>query len=148
LKAYELTIEDWQWIGNHWNNQPSQGFAIKGDRANLFVSAGLTSTGWVSALVSADYLDLNGEQQSQIVGAGRQSEVSVPAAEPFSASVKILPVPTPQPTEVVVGQPNDQSISSGSFSISQYRNLIGIVLVATILFLGFYYYRRRAGSKS
>lgn len=148
LKSYELAVEDWQWNGKRWEIKASRAFTIKGDRANLFLSGGLTSTGQLSALVSADYLDLDGQQESQVVGMERQSDVGSLTAEPFSASVMILQAPTPQPTDSPVAPLNEEALSSEPFSLSQYKNVAGIVLVAVVAILGFFYFRRRAGGKS
>lgn len=148
LKSYELAVEDWQWNGKRWEIKASRAFTIKGDRANLFLSGGLTSTGRLSALVSADYLDLDGQQESQVVGMERQSDVGSLTAEPFSASVMILQAPTPQPTDSSVAPLNEEALSSEPFSLSQYKNVAGIVLVAVVAILGFFYFRRRAGGKS
>lgn len=148
LKSYELAVEDWQWNGKRWDIKASRAFTIKGDRANLFLSGGLTSTGQLSALVSADYLDLDGQQESQVVGMERQSDVGSLTAEPFSASVMILQAPTPQPTDSPVAPLNEEALSSEPFSLSQYKNVAGIVLVAVVAILGFFYFRRRAGGKS
>ncbi len=148
LKTYELAVEDWQWHGDRWNNQGSRRFTIKGDRANLFVSGALTSTGWVSSLASADYLDLDGQQQSQIVAADRQSDVGVPGAQPFVASVILPQAPTSQPTVEPVVPSSEDSLPGGSSSLSQYKNVAGIILVVVIILLGFYYFRRRSSSRS
>ena len=148
LKSYELAVEDWQWNGKRWEIKASRAFTIKGDRANLFLSGGLTSTGQLSVLVSADYLDLDGQQESQVVGMERQSDVGSLTAEPFSASVMILQAPTPQPTDSPVAPLNEEALSSEPFSLSQYKNVAGIVLVAVVAILGFFYFRRRAGGKS
>lgn len=148
LKSYELAVEDWQWNGKRWDIKASRAFTIKGDRANLFLSGGLTSTGQLSALVSADYLDLNGQQESQVVGMERQSDAESLTTEPFSASVMVLQAPTPQPTDSPVTPLNEEALSSEPFSLSQYKNVAGIVLVAVVAILGFFYFRRRAGGKS
>lgn len=149
LKTYELAVEDWQWNGKRWDNKASRGFTIKGDRANLFLSGGLSSTGQVSALVSADYLNLDGQQESQVVGLERQSDVGNLSAEPFSASVILPQAPTPQPTDVPVMPPRGKDLPGGDPSLlSRYKNVAGIILVAVVVILGFFYFRRRAGGKS
>jgi hypothetical protein len=148
LKEYELFVEDWQWDGSLWSNQAFQKISIKGDRANYFVSGGLATNGQMSALVSAEYFDLNGQPESQIVGTNRQVEVNNSAAEPFSAQISIPQVLVPPPTEVAGGPANDEPLASESSSLSQYRNLAGIILVVIVIVLGLYFMRRRGRSKS
>lgn len=148
VKEYELIVEDWQWDGTRWNNEASQKIRIKGDRAKYFLSGGLTANGWMSALISVEYFDLDGQLQSQIVSVSRQSEANNPAAEPFSALISTPQVSVPQPTEFAGGQPNEEPLPGELSSLSRYRNLAGIVLVIIVIALGLYYARRRSASKS
>lgn len=148
VKEYGLVVEDWQWDGTRWSNQTSRTINVKGDRANFFVSGGLTTDGWLSALVSADYLDLAGEVQSQIVGISRQAEVNNPSAEPFFALISTPQAVDQQPTEIAGAQPSGESLPAGNPSPSRFRNLAGIVLVIVVIVLSLYFVRRRAGGRS
>ena len=148
VKEYGLVVEDWQWDGTRWSNQSSRTINIKGDRANFFVSGGLTADGWLSALVSSDYLDLAGQVQSQIVGISRQAEVNNSSAAPFSALIPVPQVVEQQPTEIAVAQPSGESLPSANPSPSRFRNLAGIVLVILVIVLSLYFVRRRTGGRS
>lgn len=148
LKSKTLVVEDWQWNGNRWTKEAFQKITIKGDQLNLFLNSGLTTTGLVSALVSSAYLDLAGTQQGQVVGLARQSEVADPAAAPYAAFVTVLQAPTPPPTAAPVVPSSGDALPVEVSSPSQYRNVAGFILVALIVVLSLYFFRRRGGGKS
>lgn len=148
LKTKELVVEDWQWNGNRWENEAFQKITVKGDQVDLALNGGLTSDGLVSALVVSNYLDLAGQPQGQVVGFARQSEIADPSAAPYAASVTVLQAPTLPPTAAPVVPSNGEALPVEGSSLSQYRNVAGFILVALIVILSLYYFRRRGGGKS
>ncbi len=148
LKEYSLVVEDWQWDGVRWSNQSVRTIVIKGDRANFFVSGGLTSDGWLSALVSVEYLDLDGNLQSQNVGMSRQSELLNPSAEAFGAIISTPQLSVPQPTAAATEQTIDESPSQGEILPSRFKNLVGIALIVLVIGMGLYLARRKTMIRS
>lgn len=148
LKEYSLDVEDWQWDGARWSNQTVRTIIIKGERAEVFVSGGLTVDGLLSVLVSAEYLDLEGELQSQIVAMSRQSELVNRSAEALLMMIPTPQVVSPQPTALAtkpsIGEPQSQE----EFFPTRYKNFVGIGLIVLIVGLGLYFARRRTPSRS
>ena len=149
LKEYNMTIQDWRGDGKQWESQPFQEINIKGDTAQYSLAAGISSQGFLSVSLIAEYRNLSGEIKNEIYNVGRSLSEFNKDKTPFPALIPISSdalVPTPstdiQPASSTEPTPFPD-LSDNSPSVLS-KNIVGIVLILIVVGLTVFIFLRRA----
>lgn len=148
LSEDNLNIHDWRWNGTQWESQPSQEISIKGDRARYSIAAGISSKGYISVSLLAEYYDREGELKNEIYNIGRSLSDFNVNTPPYSAviansasettstvPIDIQPNSSPEPT------PYPDISDSAPSALG--KNLVGILLVLLVIGLTVFIFLRR-----
>lgn len=149
IKEYNLTIQDWRWDGKQWESQPFQGIKIRGDSAHYSLATGISSQGFLSVSLIAEYRNLRGVHKNEIYNFGRslsefnKDKTPFPAVIPVSsdASVSILPTAM-QPALSMESTPFPDM--SGNSTSALIKNNVGIFLILIVIGLTVFIFLRRA----
>ena len=149
LRENKLIIRDWMWNGTQWESQPSQEISIKGERARFSIAAGISSAGYVSVSLLAEYYDLDGELKNEIHNIGRSISGFDVTKKPFLATIT-NPDTIPVSVETAVVTPRPSPVLPTSFpELSNDepplldRNIAGILIVLLIIVLAVFLFIRR-----
>lgn len=139
-----LILQDWKWDGAAWSIELTRDILLKGEQIKYELSAGVTSTGFLSVFVPLEYISLDGILQSEIMtfsrflgedGNSQPRQVPIlpaPSADPQAAPVsEIGPTPTPDFSILY-----DDAISTSPLQANAIGlGLIGVGVLATIFLL-------------
>lgn len=145
-----LTLHDWKWDGSRWNPETTRELVFKG-RGEYAVTAGITSENFLGVSLSAEYRNVTGTLQNEVISFSRFRDVSnnqsrgavavIPTSLLPSESPIAFPGSSPVPTvnSAVLFESNDPSEGMT-------KNLVGVALIGVTAIAAFLLLIRRRSS--